>query len=54
MVKVYTYTTTFVYVQKNGQAIANITKTWTKKGRLLLYDLQKNNENMPSILKEEG
>ncbi|HEM3661906.1 TPA: phage antirepressor [Streptococcus suis] len=53
MGKGYTDSTTFDYLDKNGQARANMTTTWTQKGRLFLYELLKNNDILPLIEQDE-
>ncbi|HEM3172955.1 TPA: phage antirepressor [Streptococcus suis] len=53
MGKGYTDSTTFDYLDKNGQARANMTTTWTQKGRLFLYELLKDNGYLP-LIEQEG
>ncbi|MHA2655195.1 phage antirepressor KilAC domain-containing protein [Streptococcus agalactiae] len=53
MGKGYTDSHTFDYQDKNGHTRANVTTTWTQKGRLFLYELLKDNDILP-LIEQEG
>lgn len=53
MGKGYTDSTTFDYLDKNGNTRANMTTTWTQKGRLFLYELLKESGILPLIERDE-
>lgn len=53
MGKGYTDSHTFDYQDKNGHTRANVTTTWTQKGRLFLYELLKDNNILPLIEQED-
>ena len=53
MGKGYTDSHTFDYQDKNGNTRANVTTTWTQKGRLFLYELLKDNGYLPLIEQDE-
>lgn len=53
MGKGYTDSHTFDYQDKNGHTRANVTTTWTQKGRLFLYELLKDNDILPLIEQDD-
>lgn len=53
MGKGYTDSHTFDYQDRNGRTRANVTTTWTQKGRLFLYELLKENDYLPLIEQED-
>ncbi|WP_449456093.1 phage antirepressor KilAC domain-containing protein [Streptococcus suis] len=53
MGKGYTDSHTFDYQDKNGHTRANVTTTWTQKGRLFLYELLKDNGILPLIEQDD-
>ncbi|WLR88547.1 phage antirepressor [Streptococcus iniae] len=53
MGKGYTDSHTFDYQDRNGHTRANVTTTWTQKGRLFLYELLKENDYLPLIEQDE-
>ena len=53
MGKGYIDSHTFDYLDKNGNTRANVTTTWTQKGRLFLYELLKDNGYLPLIEQDE-
>ncbi|VTS33346.1 Prophage antirepressor [Streptococcus porcinus] len=53
MGKGYTDSHTFDYQDRNGHTRANVTTTWTQKGRLFLYELLKDNGYLPLIEQDE-
>ena len=53
MGKGYIDSHTFDYQDKNGNTRANVTTTWTQKGRLFLYELLKDNGYLPLIEQDE-
>lgn len=53
MGKGYTGSHTFDYQDKNGHTRANVTTTWTQKGRLFLYELLKDNGILPLIEQDD-
>lgn len=53
MGKGYTDSHTFDYQDRNGRTMANVTTTWTQKGRLFLYELLKENDYLPLIERDE-
>lgn len=53
MGKGYTDSHTFDYQDRNGHTRANVTTTWTQKGRLFLYELLKENDYLPLIEQED-
>lgn len=53
MGKGYTDSHTFDYQDKNGHTRANVTTTWTQKGRLFLYELLKDNNILPLIEQDD-
>lgn len=53
MGKGYTDSHTFDYQDKNGHTRANVTTTWTQKGRLFLSELLKDNNILPLIEQED-
>ena len=53
MCKGYIDSHTFDYQDKNGNTRANVTTTWTQKGRLFLYELLKDNGYLPLIEQDE-
>lgn len=53
MGKGYTDSHTFDYQDRNGHTRANVTTTWTQKGRLFLYELLKDNGYLPLIEQDD-
>ena len=53
MGKGYIDSYTFDYQDKSGNTRANVTTTWTQKGRLFLYELLKDNGYLPLIEQDE-
>lgn len=53
MGKGYTDSNTFDYVDKTGRLQANMTTTWTQKGRLFLYELLKDNGILPLVEQDD-